>query len=969
MPHARKAGQPPRIGDRLVYEEWLKNKKSNRQTAKVLQKGDPKAYPTRKQVADAVTRHENGTSAEFWTKKQKSNVGRLPVLDEIAIRILVDEEEERKRANVIVRLKTAECHEAIYRERYNMVVRLGYETSLATFDPLKYAVSERKLCEYRQLIWPETKNSKPVTAARERAKAEIRNAISCVAVAGSVFKRTNPSCILTSDHLACYLDKHSQIQLTHAAEGSQAAMRKQGLSIGCAADEFDSEGNVKLPCHCTFTKAGESVSVIAEIWDDQLRVDADGAKVKIYALDPTDADDFLSATSFTAYIAYGTPHDLVMWEMYSKVILPKGNLIRNRVRALACMQRQSRVGAAFGAAPSVAPVREASVSSASSKRSKSALSAVSANSVGVNAYSLRSTDCFTPKLSTETPTARSAMSTGARARFAAPELDQVFQPAPGVLQSRLIEVLHSYNSVNSSQLPAAVPSHSSSRSSSNSNGGRRKRQRSPEGYVSDNADVDVVDTSQGTWVNDPSEFDLVLALDGDSAPLSAFLEVAKMRSFKDKKHPAGRHTLKELIDTKLWGAVSLLKWAAGTSMLQSPNDAGKAHPIFRTHIKGKKGKPTKPLNFDDCPPGLQEEHRRLQLTDITPNRKRGFWRLLSNLPGAVAEAFRPRVIKNSWYLCGYYPLSEKMILDKCTLWRRLDTAGGLSDAEKMAVLAAIPRFQDIAAANGRVSDAEMEEALPFLRRYPVEKLAYDLADLAINRDRCCLILHDRYLPERALASAAAHAANADLRRPKARKPAAAENEDAEYEAFSKTSRRCTIPEIKHQLEIRGVVMGHAKTKDALLQLFKDNSDLPDRRNSARVVPAAAVGSLGGNVETLARLQAAIPPSPQPRARAASAPSTPVRHRTPPPKEKKKKKSAARPPRSGDPFALDDDTSFEAALPLTQNALPSRAVTALLLRATAQSNPLTLPAASPPPQRLTPRTQAALRAAGKPWLNQ
>lgn len=909
MARPRKDGKP-RIGDKLVHEAWLRHDKSNRATAKELQKGDPTAYPTRKQVADAVKRHEDGTSAGFWTKKQKSNAGRLPVLDDVAISILLLEEEERKSINAIARLRTDQCHADIYRERYNMVVRLGHETSLATFDPLKYKVSEKKLREYTKIIWPETRSSKPVTAARERSKAEIRNAISCVAVAGSVFKRTNPGCILTSDHLACYLDKHSQIQITHAAQGSQAAMRKQGLSICYAAsDEVDSEGNVKLPCHCTFTKAAETVSVIAEIWDDQLRVDPDGAKVKIYALDPTDADDFLSATSFTAYIAYGTPHDLVMWEMYSKVILPKGDRIRNRVRALAHTQRQSRVGAAFGSAPSVAPVREASVSEASSKRSK--MSTMSANSISghMTTRSHTSPNCLTPTLtpqqSQQSECRRSAMSTGARARFAAPDMDATFQPE--TLQSRLVQVLSDYNS----QPPAAVSSHSNSRSSSNSNGGR-KRNRSPD--VADDADVD---TSEGTWVNDPSEFDLVLALDGDSAPLSAFLDVAKMRSFKDKKHLAGRCTLKELIDTKLWGAVSLLKWAAGTSMLQSPNDVGKAHPIFRTEIKGKKGKPTKPLNFDDCPPGLQEEHRRLHSTDIAPNRKRGFWRLLSNLPGAVVEAFRPRVIKSSWYLCGYYPLSEKMILDKCTLWRRLATAGGLSDAEKMAVLAAIPRFQDIAAAKGRVSDAEMEEALPFLRRYPVEKLAYDLADLAINRDRCCLILHDRYLPERALASAAAHAANANLRRPKARKPAAAaEDEDAEYEEFSKTSRRCTIPEIRHQLEIRGVVLGHAKTKDALLQLFKDNSALPDRRNSARApansarAPAAAVPNSAAAAASLASLerlraeQARLPTSPRP---AASAPSTPPKRRSPQKKKPQKKKAAAaQNAHNSDPFGLDDE---------------------------------------------------------------
>jgi hypothetical protein len=65
------------------------------------------------------------------------------------------------------------------------------------------------------------------------------------------------------------------------------------------------------------------------------------------------------------------------------------------------------------------------------------------------------------------------------------------------------------------------------------------------------------------------------------------------------------------------------------------------------------------------------------------------------------------------------------------------TSVSLSNEEKKSVLAALPRLEEIARKADRVSDAEMELALPFLSRYPVD-LRY--ADLAINRDRCCLIM-------------------------------------------------------------------------------------------------------------------------------------------------------------------------------------------------------------------------------------
>jgi hypothetical protein len=117
--------------------------------------------------------------------------------------------------------------------------------------------------------------------------------------------------------MACFIDKNNIIQITVAAEGSQASMKKQGLSIGHRQDtEVDSEGNVKMPCHCSMTMSGQTIAVIAEIWDDQIQVsDEDDVKVKIYALDGQDPSDFLSATSFSCYIAFGTPDELVMWEM------------------------------------------------------------------------------------------------------------------------------------------------------------------------------------------------------------------------------------------------------------------------------------------------------------------------------------------------------------------------------------------------------------------------------------------------------------------------------------------------------------------------------------------------------------------------------------------------------------------------------------------------------------------------------
>ena len=53
---------------------------------------------------------------------------------------------------------------------------------------------------------------------------------------------------------------------------------------------------------------------------------------------------------------------------------------------------------------------------------------------------------------------------------------------------------------------------------------------------------------------------------------------------------------------------------------------------------------------------------------IAKNRKEEIWRLLSNLPITVGEAFRPKTIKDSWRMCGFSPFVPVVILSMCSLW-------------------------------------------------------------------------------------------------------------------------------------------------------------------------------------------------------------------------------------------------------------------------------------------------------------
>jgi hypothetical protein len=860
MPPKRQEGHPPLLGDRIIYEEYVKQKEDASKTSEALRK-EGSTYPTRKQVAKAVKRMLDNTSAEYWVRKQKGAQGRLPVLDAIGIQNLVDEAERAKNENRIIRLNVKQAHDEIMRERLNMIVRLKRETSLDTFDRKKYDVSERKLNEYMGKIWPEQFGSKPVTDSRDKAKSEIRNAISCAAVAGSVFERTNPECILTHDHMACFIDKNHTIKITVAAEGSQAAMRRQGLSIGHQQEaDIDAEGNVKLPCHCSMTMSGKFVSCIAEIWDDQILASNDGNRVAIYALDGDDPNDILSATCFSCYIAFGTPHELVMYEMYTKIIIPKGHRIRERARALADQRHD-----AFGRAPSVLPSVQARPPESPASKVQRIDHSVKIGSVQPGAATSHQTSGAIP----------------GNPSFAVPDLNPVFQQ---LMDGGAVQFLSPSRSPFRPGTPRTVakevePVAPVGRSTSNSNGGRR-RARDVDASSDDEED----EVCFGTWVGQATEFDLVLGLDGDSAPLTAFTDKERMASFKDSKHPFGRACIQDIIATNVWGVVLLLKWAAACSMLQSPNDVGKTHQVLRKGMKGTKKKKTLPVPFKDCNPFLQAEFKRLHATNMPADRKKGFWRLLSNLPGAASEAFRPRIVKSSWHKCGFYPLSIHMILDKCTLWRKKPEDGGLSDEEKKAVLEAIPGLQDIAFRKGRVSDAEMLAVLPFLSRYPTG-LVHDLGDLVVNRDRCCLVLHPSFLEARQVAADEARARDPSLKKKPLKKKKPAKNAVV-WEEFSQHSHRCTAAEIVEQLEIRDIHPGFAKKKEALLAMFEKYSALPDKRYvnvaaaaapvvaTARAPPVRPALVLGPSshvgLEQLRAAQSALPATPQRRVAAAGA---------------------------------------------------------------------------------------------------
>ena len=578
MPAAKRPLDPPIAGDRAIYQKFQALGNCATKTAKYFNKGE-NVYPSRKQVAAAVERHEQGTSADYWIKRHQKPGGRPPLLDHIALDNLKGLARRTTIARKFVRPLEVQCDVIIETERKQMLMRLGFESAVDLINMRDYPISEKTLLHYKDIIWPKKESAGYVAEHRDIVKAEIRNMISCAAVGGYIFDTHNPACVCTSDHFAVRRNPNGDVQIIRTTAESQQLMREQNLQAGHDGGRGGAAvgASVTVPVHATMVKDFKLVAIVSEIWDDQMTAGTDNKPVKIYALDALDPKDLLSATCFSAIIAHGTPHSLVMHKIYKDVLLPKMVRIRDATRAL----REALKAKSSFEVPSVSVATKAGCS-AGSKR----------NSAAANSGS------------------------GAAARSIRVRIEGEAAP------------------------PESIP------------------------FLGPGGEADDDDSPEfGPWFGHPDEWDIVFCLDGDSAPLAAILDDDKMKTF-DLRSLVHIMTQKKAA----WGNILFLKWAAGCSPTQSPNDVGKTHMISRTILKGSGKRVTRAVELSETPSSMQLQHHRLfkdktsMEYHIDLARKKEIWRLLSNMTIVAAEAFRPRTIKASWDGCGFAPLDVLTIL-------------------------------------------------------------------------------------------------------------------------------------------------------------------------------------------------------------------------------------------------------------------------------------------------------------------
>lgn len=233
-----------------------------------------------------------------------------------------------------------------------------------------------------------------------------------------------------------------------------------------------------------------------------------------------------------------------------------------------------------------------------------------------------------------------------------------------------------------------------------------------------------------------TEWDPIHCFDGDCPQVKACLNREAMR----------KHGLATLLSIALRLDIRLLKWAAGCSMLLSPNDKGAMHYLAKNAFKVGVYD-TMSVDNSNTPIEMRNHKCYFDALPLPPASKKTFWSLLSNMPWILNRAFTVATIRSGWEKCGYYPtVSAAAIMEQWSGW----SDGTLTAEQSNQVMAAIdgPRAPLVVVARscGRTADLEIDRLLPFLA--PVFSIAHALEEMGYHRERTVCFSNADYMRSR-----------------------------------------------------------------------------------------------------------------------------------------------------------------------------------------------------------------------------
>jgi hypothetical protein len=224
--------------------------------------------------------------------------------------------------------------------------------------------------------------------------------------------------------------------------------------------------------------------------------------------------------------------------------------------------------------------------------------------------------------------------------------------------------------------------------------------------------------------------------DGDNPNINAIMSSEKMAKYDLK-------SISEICATKKFIKVRFLKWAAGCSFVQSPNDVADCHRDVKRQTGAGSAMQTVSVDMRELAGPVAKFISDVMQhgvgKGIDAARKKSMIAYAARAKAIFSRSFNVATLQEGWAACGYFPRNYRRIMSKWTGWTQLSPHQGKQ------ILDAIPYLAEKSAENnaGRLDDSVINAKFPFL---PVPER--NVADLGITRDRCCQINATGYLPAR-----------------------------------------------------------------------------------------------------------------------------------------------------------------------------------------------------------------------------
>lgn len=185
--------------------------------------------------------------------------------------------------------------------------------------------------------------------------------------------------------------------------------------------------------------------------------------------------------------------------------------------------------------------------------------------------------------------------------------------------------------------------------------------------------------------------------------------------------------------------ILFIKYCAGCSMTQSPNDVGKMHSILKQYTSAPD------FRYEDSTPdpvGPKWDDLKQFLFDKQDTASSTtYWKCLKHSRDFIHKAFQPKTIKSAFKGSGIHPFSPEYIMSKNPHFSSLQQA----DAE--IIISMMPELKDYVIKKGYVTENEFKH---LLEPYPgidncEDRAGMELNEMVTNRQRGVILNHEKFL--------------------------------------------------------------------------------------------------------------------------------------------------------------------------------------------------------------------------------